>query len=104
MPWGRRDPTARGGAPLAWTSVEPTEGTITCNIGDMLKRWSDDQLKSTLHRVRTPAVGEDLGARYSIAFFAQANREAMIQGPGKRYEPITAADYLQQRIDANFIA
>ena len=70
----------------------------------MLKRWSDDQLKSTLHRVRTPTVDEDLAARYSIAFFAQANREAMIQGPRKRYEPISAADYLQQRIDANFVA
>lgn len=98
------DPETRGDEPLAWTSVEPTEGTITCNIGDMLKRWSDDQLKSTLHRVRTPAADGDLGARYSIAFFAQANREAIIQGPSKRYEAISAADYLQQRIDANFVA
>jgi len=102
-PGAGADPAARNGAPLAWTSVEPTRGTITCNIGDMLKRWSDDQLKSTLHRVRTPTAAEDLGARYSIAFFAQANREAVIQGPGQRYEAISAADYLQQRIDANFV-
>ncbi|MFT4987383.1 MAG: isopenicillin N synthase-like dioxygenase [Acidimicrobiales bacterium] len=103
-PGADADPETRGDTALAWTSVEPTDGTITCNIGDMLKRWSDDQLKSTLHRVRTPTVDEDLAARYSIAFFAQANREAMIQGPRKRYEPISAADYLQQRIDANFVA
>lgn len=103
-PGADADPASRDGEPLAWTSVEPTEGTITCNIGDMLKRWSDDQLKSTLHRVRTPVSDQDLGARYSIAFFAQANREAIIQGPGKRYAPISAADYLQQRIDANFVA
>lgn len=103
-PGAEADPANRGDNPLAWTSIEPTAGTITCNIGDMLKRWSDDQLKSTLHRVRTPAGDEDLGARYSIAFFAQANREAIIQGPGQRYEPISAADYLQQRINANFIA
>lgn len=102
-PGADADPATRGDAPLAWTSIEPTEGTITCNIGDMLKRWSDDQLKSTLHRVRTPSGDEDLGARYSIAFFAQANRDAIIQGPQHRYDPITAADYLQQRIDANFV-
>ena len=103
-PGADADPESRGDGPLAWTSIEPTEGTITCNIGDMLKRWSDDQLKSTLHRVRTPTLGEDLGARYSIAFFAQANRDAIIQGPDKRYAPISAADYLQQRIDANFVS
>ena len=103
-PGADADPETRGDAPLAWTSVEPAEGTITCNIGDMLKRWSDDQLRSTLHRVRTPRVDEGLHARYSIAFFAQANRDAIIQGPQQRYAPISAADYLQQRIDANFVA
>ncbi len=85
-----------------WTSVEPTEGVITCNIGDMLMRWSDDRLKSTLHRVRMPRPGEYLGPRQSIAFFCQANKDAMIVGPGGKYAAISAADYLQQRIAANF--
>ncbi|MGE3245632.1 MAG: isopenicillin N synthase family dioxygenase [Beijerinckiaceae bacterium] len=85
-----------------WTLVEPLPGVITCNIGDMLMRWSDDALPSTLHRVRMPRPDEYQGARYSIAFFCQANRDAIIQGPGKRYAPITAHDYLQQRIAANF--
>lgn len=89
-------------AELAWTDVEPLPGTITCNIGDMLMRWSDDQLLSTLHRVRMPRADEYLGPRYSIPFFCQANKDAVIQGPGKKYEPITAHDYLQQRIAANF--
>ncbi|MGV6818468.1 MAG: isopenicillin N synthase family dioxygenase [Thiotrichales bacterium] len=87
---------------LAWTSVEPGEELITCNIGDMLMRWSDDQLKSTLHRVRMPRAGEYQGARYSMAFFCQANSDVIIQGPEGRYEPILAADYLKQRIAANF--
>ncbi|WP_395155487.1 isopenicillin N synthase family dioxygenase [Ilumatobacter sp.] len=97
-----RDPDA----PLGWTDVEPTAGTVTCNIGDMLMRWSDDQLPSTLHRVRLPRAdqtdGESLDARYSIAYFAQADRDAMIESPSGRHEPISAADYLQQRIAANF--
>jgi isopenicillin N synthase-like dioxygenase len=86
----------------AWTDVEPAEGVITCNIGDMLMRWSDDQLQSTLHRVRMPREDEYLGSRYSLPFFCQANMDAVIQGPGKTYPPITAHEYLQQRIAANF--
>lgn len=86
----------------AWTSVPARDGIITCNIGDMLMRWSDDRLKSTLHRVRMPRDDEDRGARYSMAFFCQANRKVMIEGPQGKYPPITAADYLQQRIAANF--
>ena len=72
------------------------------NIGDMLMRWSDDQLKSTLHRVRMPQPDEYQGSRYSMPFFCQANKDAIIQGPRKAYAPITAHDYLQQRIAANF--
>jgi isopenicillin N synthase-like dioxygenase len=87
---------------LAWTDVAPLPGVVTCNIGDMLMRWSDDELLSTLHRVRMPRPDEYLGPRYSIAFFCQANKDAVIQGPGKRYAPITAHDYLQQRIAANY--
>ncbi len=89
-------------AELEWTDVEPLPGVVTCNIGDMLMRWSDDQLRSTLHRVRMPRADEYLGPRYSLPFFCQANTDAIIQGPGKTYAPITAHDYLQQRIAANF--
>jgi isopenicillin N synthase-like dioxygenase len=89
-------------ADVAWTDVDPLPGVITCNIGDMLMRWSDDKLLSTLHRVRMPGTGEYTGPRYSIAFFCQANKDAVIEGPGKSYAPITAHDYLQQRIAANY--
>ncbi len=86
----------------SWAPVEPRDGIITCNIGDMLMRWSDDRLKSTLHRVRMPRADEYRGSRYSMAFFCQANSRAVIQGPGKVYEPITAEDYLKMRLQANF--
>ncbi|MBI3225625.1 MAG: isopenicillin N synthase family oxygenase [Mycolicibacterium cosmeticum] len=85
-----------------WTSVQPSEDAITCNIGDMLMRWSDDLLPSNFHRVRSPSQDEHRGARYSIAFFAQANSEVLISGPTEKYPPISAKDYLQQRISANF--
>ncbi|MFN6998032.1 MAG: isopenicillin N synthase family dioxygenase [Aquincola tertiaricarbonis] len=85
-----------------WTPIEPADDVITCNIGDMLMRWSDDQLKSNFHRVKNPRPDEYQGARYSLAFFAQANRDVVIQGPAKKYEPITAEDYLYRRVNANF--
>ena len=86
-----------------WTSVATDQQLITCNIGDMLMRWSDDQLRSTLHRVRGPEPDEQAPSRYSLAFFAQANKPALIESPSGRFEPITAEDFLQQRIAANFV-
>ena len=85
-----------------WTPIEPADDIITCNIGDMLMRWSDDQLPSNFHRVKNPQPHEYQGGRYSLAFFAQANRDVTIQGPGRKHAPITAEDYLQQRVQANF--
>lgn len=92
---------AQDGA-LAWTDVPPEPGLITCNIGDMLMRWSDDRLLSNLHRVRMPKPNEYLGPRHSIAFFAQANKDILLSGPQGKYEPMTAHDYIQMRLGANF--
>jgi len=85
-----------------WTSVPPSEEVITCNIGDMLMRWSDDRLLSNFHRVRNPLPGEYMGGRYSIAFFCQANTDAVISSPSGKYPPITAGDYLAERMRANY--
>ena len=85
-----------------WTPVEPVEEIITCNIGDMMMRWSDDRLQSTFHRVKAPGPGEYQGARYSLAFFCQANRDIVVEGPGRKYPPMTAEDYLAWRINSNF--
>jgi isopenicillin N synthase-like dioxygenase len=70
----------------------------------MLMRWSDDQLPSNFHRVKNPVRGEYMGSRYSMAFFAQANRDAVIEGPGKKHPAIAAGDFLNQRIAANYKA
>ncbi|MGX1805678.1 isopenicillin N synthase family dioxygenase [Nocardia sp. NPDC055321] len=85
-----------------WTSITPSSSLITCNIGDMLTRWSDDLLPSNFHRVRGPGPDEYQGERYSIAYFAQADRDAVIQGPRGAYPPVTAADFLAERVRANY--
>ena len=62
---------------------------ITVNVGDMLKRWSDCKLLSNMHRVRMPReIDECKKSRYSVAFFLQADKSALIESPTE--EPITA--------------
>lgn len=90
------------GRATAWTDVPPKTGIITCNIGDMLMRWSDDKLLSNLHRVRMPKPEEYLGPRYSMAYFAQANMDTLLVGPEGKYEPMTGHEYIQMRLGANF--
>ena len=58
--------------------------------------------KTHLFGVRMPREGEYMGRRLSLPFFCQANRDAVMQGPLGKYEPITAGEYLTRRINANF--
>ncbi len=93
----------RGGA---WIDAPPLPDAFVCNIGDLLMRWSDDVYVSTPHRVVSPSGRE----RTSVAFFLDPNPDTVVghlplrggaDGPG-RYPPITAADYLRQRLDATY--
>ena len=91
------------GAPkqsLRWTRVDPIEGAVAVNIGDMLARWSDGRVYSNLHRVRLPSDAST--ARYSIAFFAQSDKSTLMET--KNSEAITAGDYILGRIRSNFAA
>lgn len=88
-------------ASASWVEVPPVEGGITVNIGDMLKRWSDSKLYSNLHRVRMPKSREECAkSRYSVAFFLQADKSALIENESN--EPITAGEYFAARINAHF--
>ncbi|KAH8913124.1 Clavaminate synthase-like protein [Coniochaeta sp. PMI_546] len=95
-------------------------GTIVVNIGDFLQRWSNDHLRSTLHRVRAPPVDETTQgihgaqritrARYSIPYFVTADHEKVIDTlPGcfnesnpKKYEPINSGEYISRRLNATY--
>ena len=103
-----------------WTPLDPKPGCLTVNIGDGLTRWTDGLLKSTYHRVRTPGAGENLvsclanasrwlrdsrpltrsvctsnqGERYSMPYFLNAKLNYEIQGPSKRWPPLTGYDLL----------
>jgi len=102
---GREASTAFGWGDT-WTKVEPQEGEIVCNIGDLLMSWSDDRFKSTFHRVATPRDLEKdyWGERYSMAFFSQPCTDANIQGPLKKYPMVTGKEFTQRAMERNFAA
>jgi isopenicillin N synthase-like dioxygenase len=90
------------------------------NIGDLLMHWSNDELKSTLHRVNAPPLvnkegegglkGRITRARYSIPYFISPDRDSLIEclpnchGPNrpKKYEAIKSGDYIAMRMNATY--
>jgi isopenicillin N synthase-like dioxygenase len=90
----------RGGE---WLDVADTGDLILCNIGDCLMRWTNDVYRSTPHRVRIPDR-----ERYSIAFFLDADPDAVVDPAdlhpqaAPRYAPITVGDYLLDRLTATY--
>lgn len=52
-----------------FVDATPIEGTIVVNAGDLLARWSNETIKSTIHRVVEPPRrdGQVYPSRYSIA-------------------------------------
>jgi isopenicillin N synthase-like dioxygenase len=84
-----------------WHDVQPAEGALLINLGDAMARWTNDQWKSTLHRVQPPVVDGQVIRRRSAAFFFDGNHEAVVQPlPGMvrdgedAYLPITIADHI----------
>jgi isopenicillin N synthase-like dioxygenase len=85
-----------------WLPVTAPAGCVAVNIGDMLARMTNDRLPSTVHRVVNPDIERARFARFSTPFFLHFAPEVLIEsmpwgGPPK-YEPITAHDFLHQRL------
>jgi len=95
----------RAGGDGGWVAVNPVPGGIAVNIGDMLSRWSAGRLLSNLHRVRMPTAAEcqPPRSRFSMAFFMQADKRALISSDREGDEDITAGDYILGRIKSNFV-
>merc|ERR1712039_1155735 len=83
---------------IRYTPVDPEQGTISCNIGDMLMKMSDDRLLSNLHRVRMPSAEVPPSSRYSMAFFLQPDKGTMVES--KKYGTHSAEDLMRARCHA----
>lgn len=97
-----------------YVDATPIRGTVVVNAGDLLARWSNDTIKSTMHRVVQPpgpVEGDTFPARYSIAYFCNPNFNKYIEAiPGtfgaekgeKKYDGINSGEYLVQRLAATY--
>lgn len=89
-----------------WIAVAPVPGTLVCNIGDALMRWTNDVYVSNAHRVVNRS-GRD---RYSAAFFCEPNPDATIAcipacadaAQPAKYPPISFADFLRSRVEPTY--
>ncbi len=89
-----------------WLDIVPGEDEIVVNVGDMLQRLTNNYLKSTTHRVVNPPREEWHRPRLSIPFFLHPKSEmdltclpsTVTADRPLAYEPITAGDYLNERL------
>ena len=89
-----------------WIPVSPKPGELVVNIGDMLQRLTNGRLRSTTHRVVNPPPERRGRSRYSMPFFLHFRSDFLIEAlpgtvpPGEepKWPPITADDYLQERL------
>ena len=84
-----------------WVSAPYIDGTLIINLGDMLRRWTNDNYVSNPHRV----VNRSGKERYSIPMFFNLDFDAPVeclptcQSPDNppKHEPILSGEYLQSR-------
>ena len=89
-----------------WVAVTALPDHIVVNVGDMLERLTNNQLKSTTHRVVNPPREKWDTPRFSIPFFLHPRNEMKLdclplcvkEGEQPQYDPITAEEFLNQRL------
>lgn len=85
-----------------WLPVQSAPGQIIVDTGDMMSRLTNDVLPATTHRVVNP--DDDGSARYSMPYFVHPHSNAVLEclpscvGQGAKFPPITAGDFLMQRL------
>ena len=86
----------------SWLPVETEPTNLIVDSGDMLQRLTNGVIPATTHRVVNPA-GPNV-SRYSMPFFMHPGSAVPLDvlpscvGEGARYPPITAGDFLAERL------
>ncbi|EIM81716.1 Clavaminate synthase-like protein [Stereum hirsutum FP-91666 SS1] len=102
--------------PGVFNPVPPVKDSLIVNAGDFMMRWSNDIIRSTVHRVRAPPglTTKDgmTPERYSIPYFCSTDFNKVVEClPGtydpadpssKKYEPISALEYIMKRLAASY--
>jgi isopenicillin N synthase-like dioxygenase len=87
----------------AWIKATPIPGTYVINLGDMIRRWTNDGYLSTVHRVMCAPPGKE---RYSIATFFNPRDDYRVEcvptcvEPGKEphYPPCTVGEHILEMV------
>jgi isopenicillin N synthase-like dioxygenase len=61
-----------------WLGVPWIPDTFVINLGDLMSEWTNDQWRSTLHRVANPPTDQRAVSKTSLLFFHQPNYDAVI--------------------------
>jgi isopenicillin N synthase-like dioxygenase len=94
------------GADGSWNDVQPADGALLINLGDVTARWTNERWMSTLHRVKPPVIDGTIERRRSAAFFHDGDVDALIetlpscvdaQHPDL-YEPITVGEHIAAKL------
>jgi isopenicillin N synthase-like dioxygenase len=91
-----------------WIPAPYIPETAVVNIGDLMQRWTNNYLRSTLHRV-SPTFRQGRHDRYSIAFFCDPDNDTLVQclpscmshDIPAQYAPITARQHLLEKLRAS---
>jgi isopenicillin N synthase-like dioxygenase len=89
----------------AWHPVKAPANSFIVNLGDLMQRWTNDQWRSTLHRVVPPPPDASGSTRrQSMAFFHNINPDTRVEcipscrtDTEAKYAPITAGEWLMQK-------
>ncbi len=87
-----------------WIPIKAIKGQMIVDSGDMLSRITNDFIPATTHRVVNPEG--DPSSRYSMPFFVHPHPDYTLEvletcvddGEEPKYEPITAEDFLFERL------
>lgn len=85
-----------------WISATPIPGCFVVNLGDMVRRWTDDLYRSTRHRVQNNNTSRD---RYSIACFYGPNETyrvsrvpSCLDAAEPRYAECTVGEHFREMV------
>ena len=89
-----------------WLPIHVEDDHLVINVGDMLQRLTNNVLKSTTHRVVNPPKEKWGTPRFSIPFFLHPVQSMPLNALDScitsthplAYEPITAGEYLDERL------
>ncbi|KAI4314990.1 hypothetical protein L6164_027844 [Bauhinia variegata] len=91
-----------------WISAPPVSGAFVCNIGDMLKIYSNGLYESTLHRV----INNSPKYRVSVVFFYETNFDTAVEpldtcktreNGDRKFERAVYGEHLVSKVLTNFV-